>query len=249
MTELNLKAEGKEQELILDYLKANASKVLAEKINSGVCVEKDGKRLINKKTLSGFMRYACEEAKKQAEKGACSACIQDSVVFGWAVHYFQEDEIIGNLYNEDGTEYISPVAQKTVQKKQKADKNAVVSLPTTPKKAQAVQLSLFDAFEDNSEDDTDEAGIYDCTEDFDDVSEEAAENIDIQNAQAIGNCAFQSVYGYNVNTSTGEVIETTANNTQPTETVQKQTEDPYADKELLCKLYMLLDQRVEIVKN
>ena len=105
MPELNLIAKTPEQELVKAYLQENASDILAEKINNGVIIEKDGKRLINRKNLDGFMKYACDEAKKQAEKGKNSACVQDSVVYGWAVHYFEEDGIEGTLYNENGTEY------------------------------------------------------------------------------------------------------------------------------------------------
>ena len=105
MTTLNLTANGKPQELILAYLQENASDVLAEKINSGTPFEKDGKKLINKKTLDGFMRFAMDEAKKLAEKGASSAFVEDKVVYGWAIHYFEEDAIAGTLYNLDGTEY------------------------------------------------------------------------------------------------------------------------------------------------
>lgn len=79
--------------------------MLAEKINNGTPVEKDGKQLINRKTLDGFMRYACDEARKLAAKGASSACVEDKVVFGWAIHYFEEDSIEGTLYNADNTEY------------------------------------------------------------------------------------------------------------------------------------------------
>lgn len=64
MTALNLTASGKPQELILAYLQENASEVLAEKINSGTPFEKDGKQLVNKKTLDGFMKFATDEAKK-----------------------------------------------------------------------------------------------------------------------------------------------------------------------------------------
>ena len=67
---LNLTATGKPQELILAYLQENASDVLAEKINNGVRITKDGKTLINKKTLNGFMTFAEGEARKLAEKGA-----------------------------------------------------------------------------------------------------------------------------------------------------------------------------------
>ena len=69
MITLNLTAKGTEQELIKKYLEENASETLADKINNGVRIEKDGKTLINKKTLDSFMDYAHEEAKKQAEKG------------------------------------------------------------------------------------------------------------------------------------------------------------------------------------
>ena len=54
MTALNLTASGKPQELVLAYLQENASDVLAEKINSGTPFEKDGKQLVNKKTLDGL---------------------------------------------------------------------------------------------------------------------------------------------------------------------------------------------------
>ena len=71
---LNLTAKGTEQEILKKHLEENASEVLAEKINNGVRIVKDGVTLISRKTLDGFMRYATEEARKQAEKGARSAC-------------------------------------------------------------------------------------------------------------------------------------------------------------------------------
>ena len=110
---LNLTAEGQEQKLIKEYLEKNASEILADKINKGVQIEKDGKQLINKKTLSGFMKYACKQAQEQAENRAKSACIHSDIVFGWAIHYFGEDSIEEMLYNPDGTEY------KAVATKQK----------------------------------------------------------------------------------------------------------------------------------
>ncbi len=133
---LNLTATGKPQELILAYLQKNASDVLAEKINNGVRITKDGKVLVNKKTLDGFMQFASEEAKKLSDKGARSACVEDSVVYGWAIHYFEEDSIEGKLYNEDGTEYASPKSVK---------KTTAPTVPYTPQKPKPEpQLSLFD---------------------------------------------------------------------------------------------------------
>ena len=70
MIKLNLTPQNKQEELILNYLQNNASESLADKINNGTPFEKDGHPLLNKKTLSGFMRYACDEARKLAEKGA-----------------------------------------------------------------------------------------------------------------------------------------------------------------------------------
>ena len=102
---LNLETKTKEQELIKAYLEENASETLVEKINNGTPFEKDGKSFINKKTLDGFMKYASSEARKLASKGANSACVEDKVVYGWAIHYFEEDSIEGTLFNEDRTEY------------------------------------------------------------------------------------------------------------------------------------------------
>ena len=162
MTELNLKATTTAQERVKEYLENNVSDILADKINNGVKIEKDGKTLINKKTLDGFMNYATEEARKQAEKGARSACIEDSVVFGWAVHYFEEDSIEGTLYNEDGTEYAKPKAAPKKSKKtttpkptpkqtEKAEKSEKAETTTPPKTTapspKQQQISLFDLLE------------------------------------------------------------------------------------------------------
>lgn len=130
---LNLEAKTPAEQKVKAYLEQNASEVLARKINEGVKIVKDGKTLLNKKTLAGFLKFACDEAKKQAEKGAHSACIYDAVVYGWAVHYFEEDSIEGTLCNEDGTEYKPAVA-----------KPKSVPIYTPPKPKPQPQMSLFD---------------------------------------------------------------------------------------------------------
>ena len=140
MINLNLIAKNAEQELVKKYLEENASETLAEKINNGVRIEKDGKTLINKKTLDGFMKYATGEARKQAEKGASAACVRSDVVFGWAIHYFEEESIEGKLYNEDGTEYKAP---KPVVKKPTTAPTSTYT-PPVAKKPESDQLSLFD---------------------------------------------------------------------------------------------------------
>lgn len=133
--ELNLTAQNKQEELVLKYLQDNASETLADKINNGTPFEKDGKPLLNKKTLAGFMEFACDEARKLAEKGANSACIDDATVYGWAIHYFEEESIEGTLYTIDGAEY-----KPTVKR---IESNAVKAKPE-PKKQENVQFSFFD---------------------------------------------------------------------------------------------------------
>ena len=146
MIKLNLTPQNKQEELILTYLQNNASETLADKINNGTPFEKDGHPLFNKKTLSGFMKYACEEARKLAEKGANSACVDDVTVYGWAIHYFEEDSIEGTLYTIDGEEY------KPAPKKVATTKPATVK--PQPPKPQNLQFSIFDKIDDTEVKDT-----------------------------------------------------------------------------------------------
>lgn len=146
MKQLNLEAKTKEQERIKAYLEENASDILAGKINNGVLIKKDGKILLNRKTLDGFMSFATEEARKQAEKGARYAMVEDDVVFGWAVHYFEEDSIEGTLFNEDGSEY-------------KTQSKPAAKAPTVkaqPKPQPKPQMSMFDLMGEDLEGKPDE---------------------------------------------------------------------------------------------
>ncbi len=146
MKQLNLEAKTKEQQRIKAYLEENASDILAGKINNGVLIKKDGKILLNRKTLDGFMSFAAEEARKRAEKGARYAMVEDAVVFGWAVHYFEEDSIEGALFNEDGSEYKTqpkPTAKTPAAKAQ-------------PKPQPKPQMSMFDLMGEDLEGKPDE---------------------------------------------------------------------------------------------
>ena len=143
MSNIALEAKTKEHKLLKSYLEANASECLIEKINNGVKIEKDGKTLINKKTLETFMAFATEEAKKQAEKGERVAMVEDAVVFGWLIHYFEESSIEGILYNEDGTEYKKPVPVK-----KPTAKPEVKIEPKPPVKKQGEVISMFEGLDD-----------------------------------------------------------------------------------------------------
>ena len=135
MITLNLETKNKEQEIIKHFLEENASDILADKINNGVQIQKDNKTLINKKTLDTFMKYACEEARKLASKSTNATCIEDKTVFGWAIHYFEEDSIEGIFYNEDGTEYKNEISAPPKIEK---------SVKPKPENKQATLFDLMD---------------------------------------------------------------------------------------------------------
>ena len=216
MVTLNLTAVGAEQELIKKYLAENASDSLADKINNGVRIEKDGKTLISKKTLEGFMKYANEEARKLSAKGATSACVEDKVVYGWAIHYFEEDSIEGTLYNEDGTVY---KPQKPIKAKQTVSPSIPNKTTTITPKEPAEQLSLFD-FTDNAEvsceDDNTMEEIEETTNEIKEIS-----TVHVQQLDGSDLC---------VDTETGEVLEEPQNTTE----------------ELIAILFNILQEDLEV---
>ena len=339
---LHLTATTTEEKVLKEYLEQNASEVLADKINNGVPIEKDGKKLISKKTLAGFMKYATDEARKQATKGATSACLHSDIVFGWAIHYFEEDSIPGTLYNEDGTEYKAPKPAPKVTPKLSATAEAP-AVPAPKPQPKAGQMSMFDLFDEPETEAVETTETDECDEeevaldiaveapgspsegdepeveevptvevkepekpvisplwtryqgyrdehpdavivmrigDFYEIFGESAETVSkpleltvvsrdfglservpmigfpyhradayIEKLRVFTDIAiieneaekrllpkYQPVEGFEVDTTTGEVIEL------------DEVPDPYADTELMYKLYMLLDQKVEIVK-
>lgn len=134
MITLNLEAKSTTQKRLKEFLEQNASETLANKINNGVYIEKDGEQLLNKKTLADFIKYATEEAKKKAAKGEMGAFVEDNEVFGMLIHYYEEDDIIGKLYNKDGSEYKAPSPIPTP-----------VNIPKpVSKPAPKPQMSIFD---------------------------------------------------------------------------------------------------------
>lgn len=175
MARLNLIAKDIREKRILDYLEENASDALVEKINNGVRITVDGKELLNVKALDGFLQYAASEAKKTVEKGSSSACIEDTVVFGWAVHYFEEDSIQGKLFNLDGTEYKKPAPKPS---------QTATSKTTPVKKETERQFSIFDLTQDKGAEQKpeqtetiptpDEALDYNIDDDHDNDEEEVA---------------------------------------------------------------------------
>lgn len=182
MIKLNLVANCVEHDALKEYLEENVSVTLAEKINNGVIIEKDGKKLLNKKDLNGFMIYACNEAKKLAAKGATSACVKSDIVFGWAIHYFEEDSIEGKLFNEDGTEY------KPVSKPIQRVPAPFISTKPPIQSNKPSQFTLFDLIEKKEEP---KEEIIDEPENIEEVDEDEAE---------------EEINEMNVDMETGEIL-------------------------------------------
>ena len=149
---INLEAKDESQKRILEYLEENASDILADKINNGVQVEKDSKKLLSKKDLDSFFVYAQNEARKLAEQGKNYACIEDKTVYCWAIHYFEEDEIQGKLFNLDGTEYEPPKPVRKeppkVEVKEKPKQPSLFDFITEPKKEESQDEELEDEIEE-----------------------------------------------------------------------------------------------------
>ena len=118
--DLTLKAGNATEQRVLDYLCANASEVLAGKINAG------------KKTLAGALDYAKQEAKKLAKGEAC-VCVDDATVFGWIVHFFEEEHIE------------QPKAKPAVKLPGGVKPKAQTAKPAKKPAAAPVQTSMFEA--------------------------------------------------------------------------------------------------------
>ena len=126
---LNLTAKGDNEKIILQYLENNVSDVLAEKINSGT------------KTLADCWKFITECARKQAKNGC--ACIQDDVVFGWAIHFFEEDSIKPEPPKKEYINQKMPDGQtvRVEAKKKEKPKQEPVEEKSELEKA---QITLFD---------------------------------------------------------------------------------------------------------
>ena len=143
MPKLNLESEDFYMSKVIKFLEENASETLADKINNGVFIEKDGKRLLNKKDIDGFDEYTYTLAEKLVaeKKGKQRVRVTNKEVYEWALEYFDDDTIEGTLYNEDGTEYKPPKAVTP-------PKPATAYTP--PKPQPKPQMSLFELIENNA---------------------------------------------------------------------------------------------------
>lgn len=141
---INLEAKNNTEKIVLNYLEKNASDELAEKINNG------------NKTLTGCWKYITNEAKNYLKNN--SGAVEDEVVFGWAVHYFEEDSIEegklpqtkakvttnNNAYDvEDEVDEFDDDSEESTPTPKVEKKKATKPKEEAPNKAYA-QTSLFD---------------------------------------------------------------------------------------------------------
>lgn len=133
MKQLNLEAKTPSQELVKKYLEQNASDVLAEKINTGT------------KTLQGCWNYIVGEAQKKAVERC--ACIEGREVFGWAVHYFEEDSI-KECKSAPAVKTATTTSPKTPSPKteKKPSPKAEPKAPSKKNVQAQDQMSIFDMF-------------------------------------------------------------------------------------------------------
>lgn len=117
---IQLTANNAYETAVLKYLEENASDALVEKINSG------------EKTLGQCFVYIKDQAKKEAQSGC--AMIEDKVVYGWAVHFFEEDDI---EVNDKGKTKPIPEPKEIVKKTETQKK------PNKTVEKNEEQLSLF----------------------------------------------------------------------------------------------------------
>jgi hypothetical protein len=144
---ITLTAKNPTEQRVLDYLQANASEVLTERINAG------------KKTIAGALAYAYGEAKTLAAGESC-VCVDDATVFGWIVHFFEEDHIEekakasrgpivpGRKLDDDDVETIPLKPAMTANEEIAALKKRLLTLkPVKVKRSRKPQptQSMFDA--------------------------------------------------------------------------------------------------------
>ena len=93
MTQLNLTANSADQKILLTHLTPLINDALADKINNGVRITKDGKELISKKDLDSFMEYLIDEIDKKKiarkYKRANVAGMEGTDIIKYALQYFE----------------------------------------------------------------------------------------------------------------------------------------------------------------
>jgi hypothetical protein len=128
-------------ERLKKLIEGQKDKALNKVVDYLITREDMNKKYLNEeKDLKGMIDYIRGEAEKQAKNGI--AMIEDEIVYGWAIHYFDEtNEVLG---------ITKSVSKTTLDKSKEDDEDEDrVSLPkqvikqNKKEKANADQLTLF----------------------------------------------------------------------------------------------------------
>ena len=147
-------------ELVKEKLKTDNKtlKVIADHLIEHCVIEPEFKNKImnDKKSLEECMQYIMSEAKKQSING--SAMIDNETVFGWAIHYFDEEELqfekvqarvdkstksnIEDTEEDEEDLEAKPKNSKSKEKKSK-EKTTKFKIQTEEETIEIEQISLF----------------------------------------------------------------------------------------------------------
>ena len=144
--------ENLEEHIIAIHLKNVIPETVAHKLMNGVHIEQDGKQLINKKSIKLFLQYLCEKMynaaknSKNKTQNVKAVAKEGTAILDEAIKYFNDDKIIGELYDESGKLYKkAPELPKEIAK---ATKTMAVAQKKEPDKPQ--QFTLFSLLEENN---------------------------------------------------------------------------------------------------
>lgn len=118
-----------------DTIKAYLDKLAAEDSLFAVTYAKENKN------IKDCCSYITSQAKKQASNGC--AAISDDVVFGWAVHYYDEDDIKVEKTSSVKVSVSTSAPKKTEEKKAEAPTPILKIKPKKKEKEDVGQYSLF----------------------------------------------------------------------------------------------------------
>lgn len=94
------------------------------------------------KNIKGCCRYIYSQARKLA-KGGNAVGVDDATVYGWAVHYYDEDDIKVDKVQER-VEVVAPAEVQTPVKEEKQVQPKPAKKKTKKNLFDERQLSLFD---------------------------------------------------------------------------------------------------------
>jgi hypothetical protein len=98
---------------------------------------------LESKSLDKCIQYIKSQAQKQAKQGF--AAIEDDVVYGWAVHYYQEDDV--KVEEKVKAKVVTPKAEKPKEAAKIQEIKPIKALVKSKKDDnKCVELDLFGGF-------------------------------------------------------------------------------------------------------